>query len=190
VFRLQFAGLIFFSASLYAQFPAGGPLPPRVAPAATLLTASGERSIFDEFPPLPSDPKPITGVVSVRELQHPIPRKATQKAFDAQKLANANKIPQAIARLEEAVGIAPEYRDAHWNLGALNGKLGRLAEAKTEFLKAIEIGPPAPAIYFNLGLISLENREYAEAQNWAKKALALDPSSSRAKMVLEVALSH
>jgi tetratricopeptide (TPR) repeat protein len=189
VFRLQFAGLIFFSASLYAQFPTVQ-LPPHVTPAASLLTASGERPIFDEFPPLPSDPKPITGVVSVRELQHPIPRKATQKAFDAQKLANANKLPQAIAKLEEAVRIAPEYRDAHWNLGVLYGRLGRLAEARAQFQKAIDIGPPASGIYFNLALISLEAREYGEAQNWAAKALKLDPANSPAKIALEAALNH
>lgn len=189
MFRLEFAALLFLSASLYAQFPAGR-IPPQVTPAATLLTASGERPIFDEFPPLPSNPKPAGSVVSLRELQHPIPRKAAQKAFDAQKLANRNKIPQAIAKLEEALRIAPEYRDAHCNLGVLYGRLGRLAEARAEFQKALDIGPPASAIYFNLALISLQTGEYGEAQNWAQKALKLDPANRRAEIALEIALSR
>jgi tetratricopeptide (TPR) repeat protein len=186
VFKLPFSAIVFYSASLYAQFPL---VPPHV-PAVATFTPSGQRPIFDEFPPLPSDPKPITGVVSVHELQHPIPRKAAQKAFDAQKLVNRNKIPQAIAKLEEAIRIAPEYRDAHWNLGALYGRLGRFAEAQAQFQKAIDIGPPASAIYFNLALISLETRAYGEARIWAEKALKLDPANGRAKQVREIALNH
>jgi tetratricopeptide (TPR) repeat protein len=189
VFKLSSAGILLFSASLYAQFPIIQ-TPAHIVHATAPLTASGERSLFDDFPPLPSESRPIGGVVSVHDLQHPIPRKATQKAFDAQKLTKANKIPQAIAKLEEAVRIAPEYRDAHWNLGALYGRLGRIDEARAQFQKALEIGPPAAPIYLNLALISLDAQEYADAQNWAAKALELEPRNELAQRARETALKH
>jgi tetratricopeptide (TPR) repeat protein len=189
VFKLSFAGVIFFSVSSYAQFPIAQPQP-RIIPGTTLRTPFSERSMFDGFPQAASEPSPVTAVVSLRELQHPIPRKAAQKAYDAQKLTKANKLPQAIAKLEEAIRIAPEYRDAHWNLGGLYGKLGRSSEARDQFLKALEIGPAASPIYFNLALLSLDEHKYVDARKWAAKALELDPANGLAKQVREFALSH
>ncbi len=76
-----------------------------------LVTAPGEAPIVEEFHQfapggdplileLPSSTrvKPISGFVSLHELEHPIPKKALQEAYQAQQFARANDLPKAIAK--------------------------------------------------------------------------------------------
>lgn len=168
-----------------------------------LLTAPGTAPLVEEFhefepggaplvldlPERPGD-KPISGLVSVRDLQHPIPRKAIQKAFEAQKLAQANDLPKAIAKLEDAIRIAPQFRDAHLNLGVNYARSGRTAEARAQFEQALEIGPPAAAIYADLALICAATKQFPDAEKYARKALELDPTNITGKRVLEYALNR
>jgi Flp pilus assembly protein TadD len=137
--------------------------------------------------PEPSDPKPISGVVSLRELQHPVPKKALVAAYQAQRLSSAHKSSQAIAKLEAAIRIDPSYRDAHCNLGVEYARAGRLVDARAEFQKALDIGPPAAPIYANLALTLLAARELDQALALARKALELDPADSAAQMLLKAA---
>jgi tetratricopeptide (TPR) repeat protein len=137
--------------------------------------------------PAPSEPKPITGVVSLRELQHPVSKKALRAAYDAQQLANSGKIPQAIAKLEKAIRIDPSYRDAHCNLGVLYARVGRINDAHAEFQKALDIGPPAAPIYADLALVSADSGEFIQAEAFARKALELDPADHAARLFLEAA---
>jgi Flp pilus assembly protein TadD len=134
--------------------------------------------------PEPSAPKPISGVVSLRELQHPVSKKALRAAYQAQQLVNAHNIPKAIAKLEKAIRIDPSYRDAHCNLGVLYARTGRTADARAEFQKALDIGPPAAPIYANLALTSAVVGEFRVAQGFARKALELDPGNSAAQLLL------
>ncbi len=85
---------------------------------------------------------PASGTVSLRQLQHPISKRALRAAVEAQQFSQARNFAQAIAKLEEAVRIAPEYREAHINLGASYAHSGRTAEALMHFERALEIGPP------------------------------------------------
>lgn len=133
----------------------------------------------------PSRPEPAAAVVSLKELEHPVPNKALRAAFDAQQLANQRKIPQAIAKLEKALRIAPSYRDAHCNLGVLYARVGRIADARAEFQKALEIGPPAAPIYADLALVSVAAGEFRQAAAFARKAFALDPSDAAAQLLLK-----
>ncbi len=168
-----------------------------------LLAAPGEPPIVEEFHefqpggaplilelPERSANKPIAGVVSLRELQHPIPKKALREAYEAQQLALANNLPKAIAKLENAIRIDPLYRDAHLNLGVDFARTGRDAEARAEFQKALDIGPPAAPIYVDLALISIASEQYREAEAFARKALELEPTNGGAQRVLEHALTH
>ncbi len=174
---IPFVGMICFSASLYAQF--SGPM----------LTASGETSIVEQAPEFKAR-QPISGLVSLRELLHPIPEKAIREAYDAQQLALANNHPKAIAKFEKAIRIAPKYRDAHLNLGVEYARAGRTADARAEFQKALDIGPPAAPIYADLALASLAAAEYREAETFARRALDLDPADGVAKRALQYASGH
>ncbi len=179
-----FLGVLCFSAALCAQV---SPTDPRHMQPPDRLELGMSPAIVSMAPdwPAPSRSKPISGIVSLRELQHPVSKKALRAAYDAQQLANADKIPQAIAKLEKAIRIAPAYRDAHCNLGVLYARVGRTADARAEFQKALDIGPPAAAIYADLALASVASGEFVEAEAFARKALALDPSDSAAQMLLK-----
>jgi tetratricopeptide (TPR) repeat protein len=154
-----------------------------------LLNAAGDPSFVDEEPE-PAAAKPISGIVSLRELQHPVPRKAIKEAHDAEQLALAGDLPKAIAKFEKAIQIAPAYRDAHLDLGVQYARVGRAAEARAEFEKALDIGPPAAPIYADLALTSLGLHRYLEAHTFAQKALALDPANPAAQKALGYASAH
>jgi tetratricopeptide (TPR) repeat protein len=134
--------------------------------------------------------KPISGIVSLHQLEHPIDKKAIKEAYEAQQYERANNLPQAVAKLEKAIQISPQFRDAHLNLGVQYARLGRTADARAQFQKALDIGPPAAAIYADLSLTSLAVRDYREAETFARKALQLDPANSGAQRVLEYASAH
>jgi tetratricopeptide (TPR) repeat protein len=187
---IRFFGIVSISMCLHAQnapFPGHAPADPY---SGTLFTASGDAPLVGDFPSMQPEPRPIAGVVSLRELEHPIPAKALRAAYQAQQLAKANQIPKAIAKFEKALYIYPRYRDARVDLGVQYARVGRLADARAQFEKALEIGPPAPAIYFDLALASLNARQYDDAAKWARKALESDPQRAEAESILNSALSH
>ena len=168
-----------------------------------VVTAPGGPPIVEEFHefepgseplvlhlPESSAAKPISGVVSLRQLEHPIDKKAIKEAYEAQQYERANNLPKAIAKLERAIQIAPEFRDAHLNLGVQYVRVGRTAAARVEFQKALDIGPPAAQIYADLALTSLAVREFREAETFARKALELDPANSGAQRALAYASAH
>lgn len=168
-----------------------------------LTTGPGETPILEEFHqfepgggalvlelPERSVNKPISGFVSLRDLQHPIPKKALREAYQAQQLSRANQLPKAIAKLENAIHMAPAFRDAHLNLGVDYARIGRIADAHTEFQRALDIGPPAAPIYADLALSSVALHQFREAEAFARKALELDPGNSGAQRTLQFALSH
>jgi tetratricopeptide (TPR) repeat protein len=134
--------------------------------------------------------EPISGVVSLRELTHPISKKAVRAAYEAQKSEQAGDLPGAIAKLEKAIRIEPAYRDAHLNLGVQYARMGRSGDARAEFQKSLDIGPPASPIFADLALISLASHQYREAETFARKALELDPANRGARRVLQYAAQH
>jgi hypothetical protein len=123
VSTIQYFAILCFSTSLYAQLPLSHGTPNYTnesAHSTPIMSASGESPIGEEsreFEPANSPlvlnwPKgsageTTTGVVSLHDLQHPIPQKAIREAYEAQKLALSNNIPKAIAKLEHAIRLAP-----------------------------------------------------------------------------------
>jgi tetratricopeptide (TPR) repeat protein len=211
VSTIRFLRITCFSAALFstavcAQFLAtpamtggDGQFEPDHVPgsySSRLLKASGEAEFETGatplIPELPdrSGSKPISGLVSLHDLQHPIPKKALKQAYEAEQFAHANNVPKAIAKLENAIRIYPAYRDAHLNLDVEFVRVGRSADAKAEFQKALDIGPPIAPIYADLALTSLGLGQRQEAETLARKALELDPANSAAHVVLRFTVNH
>ena len=217
MFRICLFGIFCFTAVLEAQLGPSRSVgdtpghPSHIAGTSPywvpLLSASGEDfaggvfrpyDVPDEpagvilFPDLPDRDtrEPISGVISVHDLQYPIPKKALKDAYEAERFAHKRDFSKAAAKLEDAIRMAPHYRDAHLNLGVLYARLGRTADARAEFQKALDIGPLAPIIYVNLALISLASQSYQEAESLARKALELDPRNRGAQQILAYATSH
>jgi tetratricopeptide (TPR) repeat protein len=70
---------------------------------------------------------------------------------------------RALAAWHRAVEIVPWHPSAHYNLGVLHAKSGRLDEAIAEYERAVELNPRSAKAYFNLGNACLANAEYRRA---------------------------
>ena len=167
-----------------------------------VVTAPGEDPLLEESRPmgpgnsmvlrLPEEKtnKPGSGIVSLQELQHPVPKRAIRAALDAERYSQAHDTAKAIAMLEQAVKIAPCYRDGHSNLGVQYARAGRFAEALAQFHFALDIGPPNALIYSNLSLALLTLKQFRDGEEFARKALALEPENAKAQKLLRYALVH
>ena len=153
-----------------------------------------QRSGFN--PPLIVEPaeripaKPISGVISLRQLRHPPSKKAVRLFQDAQRYSQVHDIGKAIEKLEQATRIAPAFAQAHQNLGVQYARSGRTVEAMKQFATALEIGPPDAKAYSNLGWCYVRLGEVHQAQDLARKALSLDRDNAPARTLLQVSSSH
>jgi tetratricopeptide (TPR) repeat protein len=134
--------------------------------------------------------QPVSGKVSLQQLQHPVPKQAIRAAKDAERYSEAHETAKAIAKLEQAIRIAPSYRDGHSNLGVQYARAGRLAEALGQFHVALDIGPPDALIYSNLALALLTLKQFQDGEEFARKAVALEPENAIAQKLLRYALAH
>ena len=134
--------------------------------------------------------QPVSGIVSLRDLQHPIPQKAIRAAIEAGRYSQTHETAKAIAKLEQTIRIAPNFRDAHENLGVQYARAGRLAEALAQFRFALDIGPPTALIYSNLSLILLNLKQFRDGEEYARRALALEPENIQAQKLLRYASVH
>ena len=134
--------------------------------------------------------QPVSGTVSLRQLQNPIPKKAIDAAIEAGRYSDAHETTKAIAKLEHAIHLAPNFRDAHANLGVQYARAGRFAEALAQFHFALDIGPPTALIYSNLSLALLTLKQFRDGEEFARRALALDPENATARRLLRYAAAH
>jgi tetratricopeptide (TPR) repeat protein len=165
------------------ETPGGNPLAEESRPA-------GPGSFLVMRLPFEKTNKPPSGSVSLDELQHPIPKQAIRAAVEAQRYAAAHDTTKAIAKLEEAIRIAPSFRDGHTNLGVQYAKAGRLDEAVAQFQAALAVGPPNALIYSNMSLAYLNLKQFRDGEAFARKALALEPDNAIAQRLLRYAEAH
>ena len=65
---------------------------------------------------------------------------------------------EAIHHYKQAIYAKPDYVEAHYNLGATLGNLGRLSEAKDEFKLALKYNPHFEAAIDALRMIEEQVR--------------------------------
>jgi tetratricopeptide (TPR) repeat protein len=141
---------------------------------------------------LPEQPtsKPVSGTVSLRQLQHPPSKKALRAFIDSQRYSEAHDMSNAVAKLEEAIRIAPDFREAHINLGVQYARAKRYPDALAQLQTALEIGPREAMIYANLAWVHAALQQFPEAESLARKALALEPGNASAQYLLKHTLAH
>ena len=130
------------------------------------------------------------GTVSLHELQHPIPKPAMRAVMEAQRYSEAHDTAKAIAKLEQAIRVAPTFRDAHANLGVQYARAGRMEDAVAQFRAALDIGPPNARLYSNLSLALLTMKRFRDGEASARKALALEPDNGTVQNLLRYAVAH
>jgi tetratricopeptide (TPR) repeat protein len=124
------------------------------------------------------------GTVSFTQLSHPPAKKAVQAFSTATRLSSTGKYQEAVAELEKAIRISPEFASAYTNLAVQYIRLNRFEESAAESERALQIGGPDALNLCNLAYAQFQLHRFADAENSARAALHLDPSYLQADLVL------
>jgi len=128
-------------------------------------------------------PRPVSGAISVRELQHRPTAKALRAALRAEKFSASGDVPKAAASLEKAIALSPDFADAHTNLGAQYIRLGRYADALKETQTAIELGGATPLLLCNLAFAQVSLNHLTDALESIRAALRMQPDYPQAHLL-------
>jgi DNA-binding winged helix-turn-helix (wHTH) protein/tetratricopeptide (TPR) repeat protein len=86
---------------------------------------------------------------------------------------------RAIASLQHALSLNPNYYPAHAELGRIKIDAGRAHEAIGHIQEALELNPPEPNIhvlYFWAGMAAVHTADYPVAVQWLLKARQANPA--------------
>jgi len=150
----------------------------------TLFTAD----IFLRNPAEAPLQKPRSGqVISAREAGQHIPGDARKAYAKAQKYREQKKLDAALAELDKAISLYPDYFQALAERGIVQINAGRLKEALRDFNKAIEIIPEYEPALSGAGYCLLTMGEYQESIGFLEKAAGLDPTHTKNLLFLGIA---
>ena len=104
-------------------------------------------------------------------------------------LRKRRRFDEAAARYRRAIEIAPDYAEAHNNLGVVLDDPGQSAEAAEHFRKALEINPEYVYAHNNLGVLLLRQGKCSDAIEHFQAAIALAPKFAQPHANMGRALS-
>jgi len=114
--------------------------------------------------------------VSMSSLRAP---KDAKKSFDkGMELERGNKLGDAAAQYEKAVGAYPEYADAWLGLGRTQSLMDMRDIARATLRRAMELDGKLVGPWQELGYIASDEKKWAEAARYLDKAVKLDPTGS------------
>lgn len=131
-------------------------------------------------------PAVSSGTVSVERLRHPIPAKVLRALAETQKLSETGHVEEAASKLQKIVAQDPDLWEAHLNLGVMEMKLGRPADALASFSRARELEPRSSKVAVDSGIALIALHRVDEAESFAREALALDPTNQSAQKLLDI----
>ncbi len=121
-------------------------------------------------------------LVSARELA--IPEQAHREYANAQKKLSRRDTAGAIAHLEQAVRLAPQFAVAWNNLGTIAYQSRNFRQAETHFRQSLEQDPEAFEPLVNLGGVLLTLEQMDEALQYNQYAVLVRPQDALANSQL------
>ncbi|MBI3697325.1 MAG: tetratricopeptide repeat protein [Acidobacteria bacterium] len=121
-------------------------------------------------------------LISANELK--ISDRARKEYAEAQKCLSRRDVPGAVARLEQAVKLAPQFSAAWNNLGTIAYQSGDYARAERHFREALEQDPEAFAPLVNLGGVLLNLDKLEEGLKYNLYAVLTRPQDALANSQL------
>jgi tetratricopeptide (TPR) repeat protein len=101
--------------------------------------------------------------------------------------SHAESLDQAVHAYNRAVDAAPDWVEAHINLGTTLYQLGRMEEAREHFERAVFFDPLNPLAEFNLGCVLEQLGREGEAIRHLLRAIELAPALADAHLNLALA---
>jgi len=84
----------------------------------------------------------------------------------------------AMAALNRAIALAPDYAVAYVNRGVLFSKMGQIKTAVDDLSRAIELDPNNDTAYFNRGMAFMQLGAYARSEEDLRRVVAINPRDS------------
>ena len=128
--------------------------------------------------------KPTGETISIRQLQHKVPKEAAKEFERATKLSRAGEHAKAAAELEAAVRRDPQLSSAENQLGVEYAYLGRWEEAEMAFRRVIDMEPASWLGHFNLALTLYSRGDLPGAEQSTRRALACSGENPRIHLLL------
>ena len=85
------------------------------------------------------------------------------------------RLDDAAKQFHRAVTLYPQYADAWYRLGHVQGQKGDNAAARASFTKAIAADPKLVPPYVELAALNVNEGRWQEAVDYAQRAIRLDP---------------
>lgn len=110
----------------------------------------------------------------LRRMTGPTPEELFQNALDCETLPEM--LPQAVEKYRRVLELAPEWVDAHINLGVALYQMGRAEEARAEFFSAVQLDPLNGISRYNLGCVLEEQGDVDQAIEHLRRAARALPA--------------
>ncbi len=183
--RFRFRDLLAGTYTLSVFLPSRGETRRTIEVGPSLADAKGKVSITVEISEAGlenRDAPSRRAIVSARELS--IPDRARKEYAEAQRQLSRHQVDRAIAHLERAVGIAPQFSAAWNNLGTIAYQSRRYPDAEGYFRKAMEQDSTAFEPLVNLGGVLLTMGKLDEALDFNLYAVLNRPNDALANAQL------
>ncbi len=102
---------------------------------------------------------------------------------DANHLLAIGESEKAAAIFESKIKKYPNSGACHTALGRALKRLGKLDQAKTEFLRSTEVEPNYADGFYELGVLQESDKEWAEAANAFTRYVELKPDSGQRRTI-------
>lgn len=95
---------------------------------------------------------------------------------------------RAVAEYRTVLRLAPDYAEAHANLGAALARLGRYDEAIASYQRALELSPELTPVWLNMGIAFYRMGQAERAAHALRAYFAAFPESKQARRLLGAVL--
>lgn len=137
---------------------------------------------------LPSTTPGNPGSISLRRLQHQVPKPARKLASEAEKLFRQGQQFAALNKFQAAVALDPDFYEALANLGALELVANRPADAVQHLSHALALDPQASHVAANLAAAYLLLSQFPAAEAAARQSIDANPHVGRSRYLLALSL--
>ncbi len=128
------------------------------------------------------------GVLSVAEAAQRVPKDARKSYERGLKLKEEKKLEQALVSFDHAIGIYPEYFQAHAARGDVNISGGKIDPAFQDFDRALKFNPEYVTALRGAGFCKLQQQQLNEAARYFVRALDVDPNDANSHLFLGITL--